>query len=213
MTCHIRGKEGCPIHWTLYNIRLSDKDLYTKWYAGMDPDRQRRVDGFRFENDKKLSVAADHLARVAIAEYCGIAPEQICFAADALGKPYAMGLDVHFNVSHSGEYVLCAVDDAPIGVDIQQIRPISAHVMSRVCTPEELAFVWDTTTPQPGTVTDPAVLHRFFQIWTAKEAYLKYLGTGIRTPMHTVQVSQAHCTSHFTDGCAWSIYGEKTPNA
>lgn len=177
----------------LYSITQMDRDTYARWYAAMDETRRRRVDGFRFEKDKRLSVAADALARQAVAEHCGVAPEHICFAADELGKPYAVGLEVYFNVSHSGEYVLCAVDAAPVGVDIQQIRPVSSHMMAKVCTPEELSFVWGTVPPRAGTVADPDVLRRFFTVWTDKEAWLKYRGTGIRLPLSSVQVPQGHC--------------------
>jgi 4'-phosphopantetheinyl transferase len=37
------------------------------------------------------------------------------------GKPYLKEYpNFNFNISHSGEYVLCAVDDKSIGIDVEE---------------------------------------------------------------------------------------------
>lgn len=167
--------------WYKYDIRdLSDTE-YNKWYSLMSTDKKRRVDRFRFVDDKKRTVAGEMLARKAIAERCCIAPASITFGIKEHGKPYAKDLDVEFNISHSGDMVVCAVDDKPVGIDIEQIRPIDLTVTKRICTNEELLHLFGYTPTEQdfAYTTDIEILTRFFELWTAKEAYGKCIGDGI----------------------------------
>jgi len=173
--------------WYKYDIRdLTDAE-YNKWYSLMNTDKQRRVDRFRFVDDKKRTVTSEMLARKAISEWCGIAPESITFGIKEHGKPYAKDLAVEFNISHSGDMVVCAVNNKPIGIDMEQIRPIDLTVAKRICTDEELLYLFGhTPTDEDFTyTTDTETLTRFFELWTAKEAYGKCLGTGIMQPPNT----------------------------
>ena len=120
--------------WYKYDIRDLTVPEYNKWYSLMSTDKQQRVDRFRFVDDKKRTVAGEMLARKAIAEWCIVAPESIVFSIREHGKPYAVDLDVEFNISHSGDMVVCAVDDKPVGIDIEKIRPIDLTVAKRICT-------------------------------------------------------------------------------
>ena len=167
--------------WYKYNIRDLVDAEYNKWYSMMSEDKQRRVDRFRFTDDKKRTVAGEMLARKAIAEWCGVTPESITFGIKEHGKPYAKDLAVEFNISHSGDMVVCAIDDKPVGIDIEQIHPIDLTVAKRICTDEELLYLFGhTPTDDDFTyTTDTEILTRFFELWTAKEAYGKYLGSGV----------------------------------
>ena len=168
--------------WYKYDIRdLTDAE-YNKWYSLMNEDKQQRVDRLRFDDDKKRTVAGEMLARKAISEWCDVAPENITFGIKEHGKPYAKDLAVEFNISHSGDMVVCAVDDKPIGIDIEQIRPIDLTVAKRICTDKELLYIFGhTPTGNDFTyTTDAKILTRFFELWTAKEAYGKCQGKGIK---------------------------------
>ena len=169
--------------WYKYDIRDLTDTEYNKWYSLMSEDKQCRVDRFLFVDDKKRTVAGEMLARKAIAEWCGIAPESITFGIKEHGKPYAKDLAVEFNISHSGNMVVCAVDDKPIGIDIEQIRPIDLTVAKRICTDEELLYLFGhTPTDEDFTyTTDTEILIRFFELWTAKEAYVKCIGEGVKS--------------------------------
>lgn len=169
--------------WYKYDIRDFTDVEYNKWYSLMSEDKRCRVDRFRFADDKKRTVAGEMLARKAIAEWCGVLPESITFVIKEHGKPYAKDLAVEFNISHSGDLVVCAVDNKPIGIDVEQIRPINLTIAKRICTDEELLYLFgDTPTDQDFTyTTDTEILTRFFELWTAKEAYGKCIGNGIQS--------------------------------
>lgn len=95
------------------------------------------------------------------------------------GKPYIAGdTNIGVSVSHSGEWFVCALTDGNVGVDIEQHQAEEPNQISetenrflqiagRFFHPQETAFI----------AQDP--LHRFYMIWTAKECYVKYTGTGM----------------------------------
>lgn len=167
--------------WYKFDIRDLTAADYEKWYALMSKDKQLRVDRFRFVDDKKRTVVGEMLARKAIAEWCDVLAESIVFEKTEAGKPYVKDLPVEFNISHSGDVVVCAVDDKPVGIDIEKIRPIDLTVAKRICTDEELVYLFNHTPTEHDFVytTNHEILTRFFELWTAKEAYGKCIGVGI----------------------------------
>lgn len=169
--------------WYKYDIRdLSDAE-YSKWYSLLSKDKQIRADGFRFEDDKKRTVAGEMLARKAISEWCNVAPESIVFDKTKHGKPFAKDLDVEFNVSHSGDIVVCAIDNEPTGIDIELIRPVDLKVAKRIFNDNELEYLFGKAPDDADfcKTTDNEIISRFFELWTKKEACAKCMGTGIFT--------------------------------
>ena len=124
------------------------------------------------ERPTPIRMASELLLRELLTEHTGADFAGFRFLRTPRGKPYAENAP-HFNLSHSGDWLLCAVSDAPVGVDIEAPREVSPALIRRTCTPEEQAFLAD----HPGC---------FLQLWTAKEAYLKYLGTGITGDLRKV---------------------------
>lgn len=162
------------MEWYHYNIQELTSQEYDRWYELMDAEKKARVDRFRFVDDKKRTVAGEMLARKAISKWCNVPAESVVFGKNNYGKPFAEGLAVEFNVSHSGDMVVCAVSDRPVGIDVEQIRPMRDSVAKRICSQEELEYLSDSS------VGEEEQLNRFFEIWTAKEAYCKCVGTGIQ---------------------------------
>ncbi|MBQ9269746.1 MAG: 4'-phosphopantetheinyl transferase superfamily protein [Oscillospiraceae bacterium] len=87
---------------------------------------------------------------------------------DSLGKPILPdGPEV--SISHTAGAAAVAVSARPVGVDIEQIRPVRKNLPVRVLSPEEYRFYQEAGEPP----------ELFFTFWTLKEAYYKYLGTGL----------------------------------
>lgn len=83
------------------------------------------------------------------------------------GKPYIENGRVCFNVSHSANLKVVAIGNSEVGIDVELLRRVDLSVARRF-TQEEYNYI---------TQTDSN--NRFFEIWTKKEAYLKYKGMGI----------------------------------
>ena len=89
------------------------------------------------------------------------------------GKPYLREYPLFFNLSHSGEYVVCAVSDREIGVDIQKCFDFNVmRTAERFFSKEECRALAACGTEEEGR-------QFFFRLWTRKEAYGKLLGKGI----------------------------------
>lgn len=87
------------------------------------------------------------------------------------GKPYIPG-GAEFSISHCKQGIAVAVDDRPIGIDIECIRDISPELVARTMNEQEQSAI-NNQPSAIGRVTE------FTKLWTQKEAWLKYKGTGI----------------------------------
>ena len=169
------------IKWYKYDIREMTDAEFHNWYAIMSAEKQKRVDRFHFKDDKKRAVAGEMLARLALADWCQVEPRSISFGRGEHGKPFAEGLDAQFNISHSDDFVVCAVSDRPVGIDIEKIRPVDLKISKKICTPDELYSLFGHI-PDEGEFVrtdNENLLNRFFRMWTKKEARGKFLGKGL----------------------------------
>lgn len=97
-------------------------------------------------------------------EYVGEKREFI-FKRHKTGKPYAQN-GPFFSFSDSCGYMLCAVSDYDLGADLELRRDSQKYmkIAKRFFAPDEAA----AATPES-----------FFELYTAKEAYVKYTQMGI----------------------------------
>lgn len=92
---------------------------------------------------------------------------------DAHGKPYLEGNSLHFNLSHSGNIVVCAVSDREVGVDVQESVPVSHEKLwERFFEEREKVLL-------RGCESDEEREALFYRLWVQKEAYGKLTGEGI----------------------------------
>ena len=84
------------------------------------------------------------------------------------GKPYIEG-GPFFSISHCKEAIAVALDDQPIGIDIESIRRFDPELVTRTMNDSEQALIAASDHPERA----------FTRLWTQKEAILKMQGTGI----------------------------------
>lgn len=132
------------------------------------------------EGDDERTLARMLLAYGLKQEY-GISGE-LAVKTAPMGKPYLSGYpQIYFNYSHCRRGILCGISNGEIGVDIETIIPYKERLAARICHSEELRMIQETDDKE-GMLT---------AVWTAKEAYLKYLGTGIRSDLRKINLSAA----------------------
>lgn len=124
---------------------------------------------YRFEKDRRLSVAAFRLLKRLLEERFAL-EEVPRFSYGPRGKPYfAEYSEIHFNLSHTSKAVACIVAEHPVGIDIEEIAPVDWEVAKRVLSEQEIDEVRETDSPDAA----------FAQLWTMKEALIKLKGEGI----------------------------------
>lgn len=130
------------------------------------------------EGCKQQTLARGLLALGLYQEY-GITGE-IAVKTAPLGKPYLSEYSqIHFNYSHCRCGILCGIHSGEIGVDIENIIPFKENLVNRICHPNERSL-FSGSADRARTLT---------VVWTAKECYLKYLGTGIRSDLRKIDLS------------------------
>lgn len=163
-------------------VKLQDTIPYD---AGLLPyiSDERRLKILRFQNpkDKKRSLAAELLIRMAAFHSLGIAPLRTKISYNEYGKPYIANVrGFKFNVSHSGNYVVLAKSSQKIGIDIEYRKETDFSVAKRCYTEAEYTYVTSFDSPEQR-------LDAFYQLWTLKESYIKAIGKGLKIPLRSIE--------------------------
>lgn len=163
-----------PVLYASCVTPLAEKSLYAAACGLVSEARREKAERLRFEKDKRLSVGAELLLRYALRP-AGV--KELSFAYGENEKPYLPGRDIRFNLSHSGDWVLCAVGGCELGCDIEQLSPVNLKIAKRFFAPDEYADITSAPTPE-------AQRELFFRYWTLKESFMKATGLGLRLPMN-----------------------------
>lgn len=138
------------------------------------------------------------LLAMAAKEHWGLSPLPE-LTRSSLGKPGFSSLPgKEFNLSHSGTLALCALDSAPVGVDIQLVKSWRPSLPGRVCAPEELSWLERQEDFWPS----------FTALWAMKESRCKQNGQGLRGPISAISVPlpQGEETLYLHQGLWFRIY-------
>ena len=141
-------------------------------------EKRKRIRDYRYKEDTYNSVLGEVLARVELSKITGIGNKSLKFSTNAHGKPsLANNTDIHFNIAYAGDCAVCAVSDEPVGIAIEQIKPIDFEIAQRFFTANETDYI------KAGKQSAG-----FFEIWTKKEAYIKCLGKGLQKALSSFDV-------------------------
>ena len=153
--------------------------------------RRVRALSCRKKEDAARLTGAGLLLRRALCE-AGVPAQAQIFSENEWGKPYLPG-GPEFSLSHAGDFAVCAVDDAPVGADIEMAR-IGEAVAERFFHPDEVSFL--RALPVSGQADAR------LRLWTAKEAYTKYLGGGLYVPFSSffVRLTEDGASLELTEG-------------
>lgn len=187
--------------WLACDIRELTKEDYKQAYRLLTPEEKTRVDGLRNTEDRQRTLAAQHLARQLIAELWQVRQEDILFARTQMGKLYPVGMEAEFSVSHCENLVVCAADRKPVGIDVERLRPVKLQSAKKICSAHELSYLFGKAPRQEdfACTEDPALIERFFRLWTGKEACAKRLGQGIGS-LHRVFPLEDRVQYHTYEG-------------
>lgn len=148
----------------------------------VSPEKQERIKRFHSFTDAQNCLLGDVLARSEICRTTGLANKQLKFKINNFGKPLLVNNShTHFNISHSGHYIACAVSDKSVGIDIELIRPVDIKIAERLFTKDETVYIKDGEREQ-----------RFYEVWTKKESHVKWEGKGLYKPLASFSVLGSH---------------------
>ena len=157
------------------NDHLYDFDLDA---ALMQLSEQRRAQALTFthEQGRRTCVAAYLLLCQGLQAEYGITDAPL-FIYGEHGKPFLADYPhIHFSLSHCREAAACYVSDAPVGIDVETIRPLRPSLVDYTMNAEEARLIRESDRPEL----------LFTRLWTQKEALLKFTGRGIDNNLRDV---------------------------
>lgn len=186
------------VHVWRADLNCTEAALET--YASLlTADELARAARFRFDRDRRRFVAARGALRVTLSRYLQLAPEQICFAYNAYGKPALSAVfddsRLRFNVSHAHELALYAVTrGCEVGVDVEFTNTAfnsngGSDRAGDVCLELAEQFFAPVEAATLRALPEAMRTQAFFNCWTRKEAYIKAVGQGLSHPLDSFAVS------------------------
>lgn len=127
------------------------------------------------------TLSGELLTRYSIGQFLGKSKPEIILEFGDKGKPFVSNLqNIHFNISHSGNYVVCAVADSEIGIDVERVRSVNLRIAERFFSAPEIQDLM--------ALNDAERMHYFITLWTIKESYLKAIGRGLTQHLNSFTI-------------------------
>ena len=151
---------------------LKDSVIFENLLKQVPEYRQKKAMSFKFPKGKMQSLGVGLLLRQACVDAgLGLADAHVAYGEN--GKPYLTDFpEVQFNLSHSGERVMCVLSPFETGCDVETIKGDRGRLAERFFMPEESAWIkhFETLEKQSDA---------FYRLWTLKECYMKVTGRGM----------------------------------
>lgn len=102
------------------------------------------------------------------------------------GKPFfTLRPKLHYNISHSGKYVVCILAGQEVGIDVQVHRAANyERMLERMVPPQMIRRILEADEPEKA----------FFTQWVLREAYIKWTGEGLSRDLRTIPMDSGHYT-------------------
>lgn len=207
--------EGKVFVYAADTAALGDDTVFASGYRMVSDSRREKIDRMVFRKDKQLSLGAGLLLMECLRRH-GIESYQLGYGAH--GKPYLKAYrnqdgcwhtenPICFNLSHSGERVMCAVSDQEVGCDVERVKDVEFSVARRFFTSQEYEQLASLCSYQEKK-------QMFFRIWTKKESYMKATGRGISLSPESFCIGNGSsipgyffCEYDLQDGYCYAVCG------
>jgi 4'-phosphopantetheinyl transferase len=169
--------------WLAYPDDLLDDGVRDACKALLSDEELARAARFKFDRNRRESIATRALARTALSHNLPLPPEAWRYVLNAHGKPsvdpdLAGGAGINFNMSNAPGLVVCLVAEvAEVGVDVE---PLSRAEQILKVAPEVFSAV---ERAQLELLSGAEKFDRAVSLWTLQESYIKARGMGLALPL------------------------------
>ena len=140
------------------------------YFCQLPKNIQQKISNFRRWQDQHAALFSKLLLQHALhqAGYNSDCLNQLKY--ELYNRPF-IDNKIDFNISHAGEYVVCAISDqGRLGIDIELIKAINISDFNQYMETEPLSY------------------KEFYEIWTIKEAVIKADGRGLSIPLLDIKL-------------------------
>lgn len=156
---------------------LEQEEVFRHFFCSLSKGRQQKIEAIKAAGGRRSTLGAWTLVDHGLQQLFGLRERDVTIAYGAHGKPYVQNKPhIHFNLSHSGDYVLAVFAPTEVGCDIQQTTQGTreARIAARFFTEAEQQAL--------------AAGMDFYRIWARKESYIKCIGDGMARDLRSFSV-------------------------
>lgn len=147
--------------WVADVTPLYDEKCYNRYYEGLPSFRKEKADALKYLSGKAQSVG-------------------VWVLWEKMRSRYGLAEDASFNLSHSGDWVMCAAQtegkQAQVGCDIEKLGTPRLKVAERRFCREEYERIMKAETEKEQQDC-------FFRYWVLKESFMKATRRGMGLPL------------------------------
>jgi 4'-phosphopantetheinyl transferase len=164
------------------------------FFSLLHQNEKQKALAFKVEKDKNNFIIRKGLLKYLLAKYLKTNTASIEFTDGNNKKPILVNNNtgLHFNSSHSGNFILIAIAKQEVGVDIEHINTAFNYqeILSAIFSDAEINWILKNT----------KAVESFFQLFTRKEAIIKASSKGITDFIKNVPVLNGkHLIGEATD--------------
>lgn len=178
--------------------KINDPRNFTSWKPFLPKERWEKTVRPLREEDRKTELAAWCLLYYALKKW-GIPEEEInaegAYYYGEHGKPMRKDKKVCFNLSHSGNYILCVVSDSEVGCDIEKIKEVKWKLAKRFFSEKEYSLLEKMNEnrehlEENASVNISVTGELFTRFWVLRESYVKKTGEGLCISLEGLDFSE-----------------------
>ena len=164
----------------IYFIRTDlahSQEVWTNLVQQLPPDLKAKNERFRFLIDRFRNLFGLLLLQRAFVTQENQPFDFESLTYDQNKRPYLKHINTDFNISHSGDLVVCAYSkNTRVGIDVELIRQVELSDFQSTMNAEQWREIYASKNPY----------HTFFQYWTVKESVIKADGRGLAIPLEEI---------------------------
>ena len=145
----------------------------------VEPYKRKNILSHPKKEEADHMLVGDILVKFVLKNKFLIPMSEVNIQLGEFGKPYLPDFPhIHFNIIHSGNYVVCAFAEQDVGIDIQTILTYKKRIAERVLSSDKVS--------ETEQSSNPDLL--FTRYWAEREALLKLVGCGFSGDVNEVDL-------------------------
>ena len=146
---------------------LYEMENYEKYYNRVPEFRRQKADRIRNVKKKAQSIG-------------------VWVLYEKMRNMWGISQEAVYNPSHSGDYVLCSIDDeenpfTKVGCDLEETKTILTKLVNKYFFPEEQKYIF-------AGETEEEQKEAFYRYWVLKESFMKATRRGMALGLDTFEI-------------------------
>lgn len=175
------------------DIAECKNELYEKAIHIVSEERRKKSECYRYVDDSKRCICAGLLLQYGLYHKVGQLSE-IEITYNEFGKPFIKNRkEFKYNITHSGKWVAIVYGTTEVGIDVEKIQEGREELVDFCFSEEERFTIYNHIEKEER-------IKQFTKLWTMKESYIKFLGTGLSTGLKSFSVDATEGLITSNDG-------------